>query len=276
MNPSLTIIALAIVSTPTLQTSLQAQETTDKWQFSLSNPTPRALWRPMSADRPDFTESPITVDAGAMQLEMSIADYSKNGDSKTVGVALANLKIGLLNNTDIQFVYDPYVKQDDGVTTTDGGGDMQIRLKINFWGNDGGDTAFGIMPFVKIPTASEGLGNDKVEGGVIFPWGTELASGVGLGLMFEVDFNFDTATQEYDSDFIGTGVFGFELNDQWGWYLEGINMFSSDSGTDYRFILGVGATYAVNEDFTWDAGVNFGLSGEVDDTNFFTGITVRW
>jgi hypothetical protein len=66
------------------------------------------------------------------------------------------------------------------------------------------------------------------------------------------------------------------LNDQWGWYLEGINKFSSDSGTDYRFILGVGATCAINENFTWDAGVNFGLAGDVDDTNNFTGITVRF
>ncbi|MBC8200496.1 MAG: transporter [Planctomycetes bacterium] len=276
MNLTTSILALAVALTSLLQSNVIAQEATDKWRYSLSNPTPQELWRPMSADRPDFTESPITVDAGAVQIEMSLADYTKNGDSNSFGIALTNLKIGLLNNTDIQFVYDPYVKQDDGVTTTDGGGDMQIRLKINFWGNDGGDTAFGIMPFVKIPTASEGLGNDKVEGGVIFPWGTELASGVGLGLMFEVDFNFDTATQEYDTDFIGTGVLGFDLNDQWGWYLEGINMFSSDSGIDYRFILGVGATYAVNENFTWDAGVNFGLSGEVDDTIFFTGITVRW
>ncbi len=266
-------IILAIVSTPT---QLVTQETTSKSQYSLSNPTPMELWREMSADRPDFTESPITVDAGALQLEMSIADYSKDGDSKAIGVALANLKIGLLNNTDIQFVYDPYVKEDDGVTTTDGGGDMQIRLKINLWGNDGGETAFGIMPFIKIPTASDGLGNDTFEGGIILPWGTELKEGVGLGLMFEVDFNYNEDKDSYESDFIGTGVLGFDLDEQWGLYVEGISMVSSNSGIDNRFILGVGTTCSINDNFTWDAGINIGLAGETDDTNIFTGITYRF
>ncbi len=268
---STSIIALALAATPAL-----ADEVANKSDYSLSNPTPKALWRPLSADRPDFTESPITVDAGAVQLEMSIADYSKNGDSNTLGIALANLKVGLLNNTDIQFVYDPYVKQDDGTTSTDGSGDMQIRLKINLWGNDGGDTAFGIMPFIKIPTASDGLGNDKTEGGVIFPWGTDLGDGYGLGLMFEVDFNFDEATNDYDTDFIGTGVLGVDLNDQWGLYFEGIAMFNSDSAVDNRTIFGVGTTCAINDNFVWDLGVNIGLSGDVDDTQVFTGITVRF
>lgn len=260
----------------TCSTVLTAQETADKNQYSLNNPTPRSQWREMSADRPDFTESPITVDAGAMQLEMSIADYSENGNSSSLGIALANLKIGLLNNTDIQFVYDPYLKEDDGSSSIDGSGDLQVRLKINFWGNDGGDTAFGIMPFIKIPTASDDLGNDKVEGGLILPWGTTLESGVGLGLMFEVDFNYDEDTDEYDTDFIGTGVLGFDINDKWGWYLEGIAMISSDSGIDNRTILGVGTTYAISDDYVWDAGVNVGLSGDTDDYQLFTGITIRF
>lgn len=263
------LLALAVITTPAFSQS-------NKSLYSLSNPTPKELWRPMSADRPDFTESPITVDAGAVQLEMSIADYSKNGSSEAFGLGLINLKIGLLNNTDIQFVYDAYVEEDDGSTTTDGNGDMQVRLKINFWGNDGGDTAFGIMPFIKIPTASDGLGNDKVEGGVIFPWGTDLEDGVGLGLMFEVDFNYDTATDEYDTDFIGTGVLGFDLDDKWGWYLEGIAKFSSDSGIDNRTIVGIGTTYAFTDNYVWDAGMNVGLKGDTDDVNLFTGITIRF
>ena len=119
----------------------------DKSPYSLLNPTPRELRRPMSADRPDFTESPYTVDAGAVQLEMSFFDYAKNGDAEAWTIAPANLKLGLLNDVDLQFVFDPYVHADDGAKTHDGFGDMQLRLKINLWGNDGGETAFGFMPF---------------------------------------------------------------------------------------------------------------------------------
>ena len=76
-----------------------AAEATDKRGYSIFNPMPTQLMRPMSADRPDFTESSYTVDT-------------------------AN-------------------------------GNMQLCWKINLWGNAGGQTAFGLMPFVKIPVASD-------------------------------------------------------------------------------------------------------------------------
>lgn len=270
MNYTTTLLALAVIATPAYsQANLKSH-------YHLFNPTPREMWRPMSADRPDFTESPITVDAGAVQLEMSFADYAKNSGTDALGLGLVNLKIGLLNNTDVQFVYDSFIEEDNGSTTSNGNGDMQVRLKINLFGNDGGNSALGIMPFIKIPLASNDLGNDKVEGGIIVPWGTDITEGVGLGLMFEVDFNYDTATNEYDSDFIGTGVLGFDINDKWGCYLEGIAKFSSDSGTDNRTIVGIGTTYAFTENYVWDAGMNIGLKGDTDDVNIFTGITVRF
>ena len=249
---------------------------TDESQYSLFNPTPRELWRPMSADRPDFTESPFTVDAGAVQLELSFFDYAKNGDEDAWTVAPANLKVGLLNDVDLQFVFDPYVHKDDGTRTQDGFGDTQFRLKINLWGNDAGETAFAVMPFVKAPTASDDLGNGHVEGGLIFPFATELAEGVGLGLMFEVDFVYDEADDGYDTEFITTGVLGFDITGELGLYVEGIGITSTDPDVDYRGILGVGTTYGLTENMVLDVGVNIGLTGNADDVNFFSGVTVRF
>ena len=58
-------------------------------------------------------------------------------------LAPLNLKIGLLNNVDAQLVLDPYVEidiDDNGADETfNGVGDAQLRLKINLWGNDGGE-----------------------------------------------------------------------------------------------------------------------------------------
>lgn len=266
------LCSLAVLATP-----VQAVQTPiDKSQYTLTNPTPRELWRPMSADRPDITESPITVDAGAVQLEISFVDYARNGVKDAWTVAPANLKIGLLNNVDLQFVLDPYVRQDDGTRTRDGFGDTQLRLKINLWGNDDGETAFAIMPFIKLPTASDGLGNDHVEGGMIFPFATDLGEGVGLGLMFEADFVYDEADDRYDTEFIMTGVLGFDITDVLGLYVEGIGITSTDPDVDFRGIFGVGGTYALTENMVFDVGVNIGLSGDADDVNLFSGVTVRF
>lgn len=248
----------------------------DKRSFSFTHPTPRHLWRELSADRPDFTESPYTVDAGAVQLEMSFFDYAKNGNAETWSVAPVNLKVGLLNHVDIQFVFDPYVRQDDGSVNEDGLGDTQFRLKINFWGNDGGDTAFGIMPFIKIPTAGDGLGNDHVEGGVIFPFAVDLTDGVGLGLMFEIDFVFDENDDAFDTEFVLTAAIGFDLTDKLGVYVEGISITSTDPGINSRGLVGIGVTYALQDNLVLDVGVNLGLTGNADDVNLFSGITIRY
>ncbi len=263
------IIALSI--------SVKAQTPpADKSQFSLFSPTPRELWRPMSADRPDFTESPYTVDAGAVQLELSFVDYTSNGDDEAWTIARANLKLGLSNNVDLQFVFDPYAQVDDGSVTRKGFGDIQFRLKINLWGNDSGDTAFAIMPFIQLPTASDELGSDRVQGGLIFPFATTLTEGVGLGLMFETDFVYDNKEDNYDIEFITTGVLGFDLTDEIGLYIEGIGIASTDSNVDFRGILGAGTTYRLTENMILDAGINIGLAGDTDDINLFTGITVRF
>ena len=251
-------------------------EVSDKSGYSLFNPTPRDLWRPLSADRPDFTESPVTVDAGAVQVELSFIDYAREGDRNALSVAPANLKVGLLNDVDLQFVFDPYVASDDGMSTSRGFGDLQFRLKINLWGNDGGETAFAFMPFITIPTGADGISSDHVEGGLIFPFAMDLTDCVGLGLMGETDFVFDEEDDGYDVDFVGTGVLGLEVSEQLGLYVEGIGIASTDSDVEFRGILGAGVTYSITDDVVLDAGVNLGLVGEGDDVNIFTGITVRF
>lgn len=251
-----------------------AQPAPDKSGFSLWNPTPRELWRPLSADRPDVTESPYTVDAGAVQLEMSFIDYARNGDAETISVVPFNLKLGLLHNLDLQFVFDPYLHDDDGARTRDGVGDMQLRLKMNFFGNDDGDVAFGLMPFVKFPTASDGLGNDELEGGLIVPLAIGLSERLSLGLMVEFDAVHDEIDDDYDMEVVHTASLGFAWSEPVGLYAEYIGVASTDG--DYRPSIGSGITLGVTDDLQFDAGLIVGLGGDADDLNLFTGMTIRF
>src|ERR1700722_7216425 len=174
------------------------QPSADKSDYNLFNPTPLALMREMSPDRPDKTESPYTVDAGHFQLEMDFANYTEdNADgvrTETWNVAPVNLKVGVLNNVDVQFILDDYLHVRtvtpalSRTTTQSGFGDFTTRVKINLWGNDGGSTAFGVMPFVKFPTNTDHLGNHAVEGGVIFPLGVKLPGDWDMGLETETSF----------------------------------------------------------------------------------------
>lgn len=257
-------------------TSVTHADSSRKAHHTLWNPTPRSEWRDMSADRPDFTESPYTVDAGAFQLEMSFLDYSRTDDAESTTLAPINFKVGLRHDMDIQFVMDPFVISDDGTQKIDGVGDTQIRLKMNLWGNDSEGDAFAFMPFVQIPTSTNGIGGDEIEGGLIFPYATALSESVGLGLMFETDFVHNEIEDNYDVEYVGTGVFGFEITEALGTYLEGIAILRPDGDEDFTSILGMGVTYEVATDTVLDLGCNFGLEGAADDFNFFTGISIRY
>src|SRR2546430_11942034 len=98
-----------------------------------------------------------------------------------------NLKVGLRNDVDLQLGLETYlsVRTHDIASGTvqrnRGFGDVLVRAKWNAWGNDGGATAFGVMPYLKLPTNQDNLGNNSVEGGVIFPFAVELPAGWGMG-----------------------------------------------------------------------------------------------
>lgn len=260
----------------------------DKSVYTLFHPTPRDQMREMSTDRPDITESPHTVDAGHFQLEMSFADFSYDRNSPdsltTRGVAVAPMlvKAGLLNSVDLQLGLDPYtwIRTTDRVVgeseTAQGFGDIVLRLKVNLWGNDEGETAFAIMPFVAFPTASSGLGAGEVEGGIIAPFGAELPHGFNLGLMAEFDFLRAEEGGGYDVEFVHTATIGHPIVGDLDGFIEYAGFASMSGGHPYRASFDAGLTFAATPDVQLDGGIRVGLTQASEDFGVFAGISVRY
>ena len=165
---------------------------------------------------------------------------------------------------------------------------MQLRLKINLWGNDpagegqsappqlfGIDTAFGVMPFIKIPTGTN-LSNDHVEGGFILMLALDVADNWGIGLMAEFDGVYDDGDDNYDFEFVHTAVVGFEVVGPLGAYIEYIGSISTDPDIGYQASFSGGVTYEINKNLILDAGLRAGLTNDVDDLVLFTGMTLRF
>lgn len=269
-----------------------------KTQYHLFKPTPRESMRELSTDRPDKTESPYTVDAGHFQVEMDILTYTvdrnnpEKSDTRVTSwsVTSMNLKTGLLNNVDLQLVLSPYNwertkartdEDGDGVQEIaieekSGFGDIVTRLKINLWGNDGGNTAFALMPYVKFPTNENALGNDDVEGGLIVPLAVELPAGWGMGLMTQFDFIKNSSYDNYHTEFVNTVTFSHDIIGNLGGYIEFFSMVSTEPNTGVVGTLDLGLTYALTENIQLDTGVNIGVTRAADDLNPFLGISARF
>jgi hypothetical protein len=262
-----------------------ADEPADKSGRYLFNPTPREQMRELSTDRPDQTESPFTVDAGHVQVEMDLVNYTHDRASgvttETLAVAPINFKVGLLNNVDVQFVLDTYVREKTKVATfpstkIQGTGDLLTRLKVNLWGNDGGETAFGVMPFVKWPTAKNSLSNGKTECGVILPLSISLGDRFGLGLMTEFDFLHDAAGAGHHTDYVNSITLSCDLTDKIGAYVEFYSVISTEQGSDWQGQVDLGVTYGMTADVQLDTGINLGVTDSAPDYQPFVGLTVRF
>lgn len=287
-------LALVILGSSLLVSVARAADTDDKSQYTLFHPTPKELMREMNTDRPDKTESPYTVDAGHFQFEMDLVNYSYDREHSggvttsvdALAIAPINLKVGLCNRTDVQLVLETwnYVK-----TTTSGPGptshqhqrgfgDITARLKHNFWGNDGAKSAFAAMPFLKLPTSQDDLGNNSVEGGIIFPLAVALPASFNMGMMTEFDFNRDSTGDGHHTEFVNTVTFSHDrlLIRNLGGYLEFYSLVSAERGADWIGTVDVGLTYALSENVRLDAGVNFGVTKSADDVNPFIGLSWRF
>ncbi|MDO8674490.1 MAG: transporter [Candidatus Omnitrophota bacterium] len=282
------ILALLIFLFHAVSAQAADQAVSNKQQYHLFHPTPVELMREMSTDRPDKTESPYTVDAGHVQVEMSLIDHAydhHNPDEPqtrvdTFSYAPANFKIGLLNNADLQVIINPYAHEktrEDGVhSTKEGFGDMQTRLKVNIWGNDGGQTALALMPFIKFPTDRGHFGNDDMEGGIIVPLAVGLAAEWNMGLMAEVDLNKNKSDDNYHREYIHSITFGHAIVGGLSGYVEFFSHISTEEDAKLVATVDAGLTYALTEYIQLDMGINIGATAAADDLNPFCGFSMRY
>jgi hypothetical protein len=241
--------------------------------YDLFDPVPADQLRDLSPDRPDTTESPITVDAGHIQIEASLFDWRRERRDDVYTAMSTNFKVGLTDCTDLQVVFDSYIWENNAgpVGDADGFGDVTLRYKWNLWGNDGGDTALALFPFVKVPTGTS-MSNDKWEGGLIVPFSMDLREGLGLGLMAELDY-VDDGTGTYDFEFVHTAVLGFDLTEKLGCFIEYVGILGEDR---YEAYASGGLTYSINSNLMLDCGTQVGLNDDAEDIGLFSGFTVRF
>jgi hypothetical protein len=226
--------------------------------------------REMETDRPDTTESPYSVDAGHFQLELDVATGERDEGETELALGAANLKAGLTSSMDLQLLFEPYVKRggDSGV------GDLTLRLKRNLWGNDGGKSAFGVMPFVRLPTSAEPIGTGHTEAGLVLPLALELPAGFELASMLEADVAYHD--DHYGTDLIVSMSAGHALVGELAGYLELISETPLDAPPDSRLTSSLGLTLGLDDDIRVDTGARVGVNAAAPDLALFVGGSARY
>jgi Putative MetA-pathway of phenol degradation len=286
-------IEVACAEAPAPGTEAPAQPAPDKSGYWLLNPTPADQMRDFNTDRPTKSNVPYTVDAGHFQYEADLFNWAYdhwNRSGVTQNTYLFTnpvLKLGLINRSDFEFNFIPReevrttVRGGGGTTDVSGFGDVLTRLKINLWGNDGGDSAAALIPFVKWPTAAAGLGgNNQVEGGLIAPINHSLPLGFTLLYNAEVDMLKDSVGNGRHANVINLINLSHPIIEGMTGYVELWSDFNKDPVTITRqWTLDFAVSYVLwpsLPNLQLDIGANVGLSRDAPDLQLYVGIAQRF
>ncbi|MEW6055918.1 MAG: transporter, partial [Bdellovibrionota bacterium] len=260
-----------------LAASAEAEE---KSRYHLFNPVPQEKLRELSTDRPDKTESPFSVDAGRFQVETDLISFFTEAKRTTFLLNNMNAKVGITSSIDLQMIFETFkiqnLDENDSKSTRRGIGDTTLRVKYNLVGNDEGEFGFGLMPFVKLPTASRDLGNRKFEGGLALPFSQELGLNFDLGWMIQWNYQKNEQSSEYHNRYASMAALSREIGiKDLSMYLEFFNQFSEGPGSSWLVTADGGFTYLFSPNLQFDIGANIGITAPADDLNLFSGVSFR-
>jgi hypothetical protein len=285
LRAALAAVAVAAAATP----AGGVDPAPDKRAYSLFNPTPDDQLRSFNTDRPTKANVPWTVDAGHVQLESDLAFFTNDHNNaaqvtqRSWNVLDPIVKVGLTDRVQLDLLFSGLYNHTDLTNRRtgtrqafEGFGDISLRTKVNLWGNEGGDTAFAAMPYVKLPTNTGHVGNNQVEGGMTAP----LALSAPLDLTLIVMPSFDGF-----KDVAGSGTHAhfsqlINVNRQLVPNVTGFVEFYADEsargGTPNFYTLDFGLAWLIAPDLQIDAGTYIGLNRAAPDLQAYIGIGHRF
>jgi hypothetical protein len=261
----------------------------DKSGYTVLDPTPDDQLRSLCTDRPTKSTSPCTVDAGHWQIESDVYNYTEqsSGGVTTATQLFTNptVKLGLTNNLDVELNIAPYeqVSTHDGAsgatTTFNGVGDLFLKTKLNLAGDDGGNFAFAIVPYVKVPTARLGVGNGKMEEGILAPLQFSLPANWQLVIDPEFDELANAIGGGQHGNVSGLLSFGYPVTktvtvsiEVWG----DANYDPLGTIKQASFDLGAAWIPPKMQNFQLDGGVNLGLNRATPGAQAYVGVSRRF
>jgi hypothetical protein len=240
---------------------------------------------PICTDRPTKANAVCTVPAGDWQLESSAAGWARTeaagSDTRVLTLGSSVIKYGVSDRSDLQIGFTPHVRAETRSggfkSTASGPGDLTVRYKHRLSADDDAPVQFGLIPFVKLPTAEDGIGNGKVEGGIAAPISIATGSPVTLVLGPELDLLADGDGRGHHAALVN-------LVNVSGPIAEGVTLYgelwtlTNFDPADTVTLASADAALAwlVGRELQLDIGANLGLNRNTADVELYAGLSIRF
>ena len=255
-----------------------------QWSYGTvtNGPDPSAT---LTSDRPDFTESAITVGQGITQWELGYT-YSFSNDGTTQlrshSYPESLLRAGMLADwfeLRVGWNYASGAAKALGGSQQNyhGSEDLYLGVKLALTPQDGALPAMALIPQAMVPVGSGGLSAGECLPGVNWTYSWDLSDRWSLAGQTQINRALDTVTNRPFLDFSQAASIGFGITERIAGYFEWYCMIPDGADVDptLHYING-GMTYSVSNNLQLDWRVGHGLSAAGDDYFAGSGLVFRY
>jgi hypothetical protein len=278
----LTIAALAIADSATAQSG--GRGTLLQWSYGTSftgGPDPS---QPIITDRPDFTESSVTVGNGITQLEMGYTFYyddNREGSSRSHSFPETLLRVGMLADwfeLRLDWNYSDGLDQVFGIgaDSISGGEDLGIGCKLALTPQERILPETAVILQMSVPTGSDELTADEILPGFSLLTGWDITDDWATGALSGISRAIDDETEEPYAEISQSWTIVRTWTERLGSYAEWFVIATSGADTNHteNYFNG-GFTFLINDDVQWDIRAGIGLNGAADDYFVGSGLSIR-
>lgn len=232
---------------------------------------------PLVTDRPDFTESAVTVAPRRVQVEAGYT-LGRSGEARDHSIGEVLGRVGLSQRVELRLGFNSFQLVEAGGDHESGFQDLALGLKLKLLSGSERPRLLGpavaLLVGGALPTGSEGVGagGGAAEAKLALAW--PLGSRFSLGSNLNVGW-LDLAEASF-VQFSGSLSLGASLSERLGAYLEAFGFASGDDAGLQASFLNGGLTLGLGANLQLDGRAGFGF----DDPrpNYFAGLgfAVRW
>jgi hypothetical protein len=221
---------------------------------------------PLVSDRPDFTESPLSVPAGMLQLEGGLS-YATSSTFNTLAAGELLVRYGLLDRLELRFGIPSLLSMDDPGDTT-GFSDASVGVKYQLGpSRSGWDIA--VIGALSLPSGHDAFTSDRLDPSALVTAGRAINERVSM----TGQIRGSIVGQGNDSILESSLSTGFGLTTGLNGFVEALARFQD--GIDTGLQVNLGVTSLIRPSFQLDVYSGFGLTDTMPDFLIGAGFVIR-
>jgi hypothetical protein len=244
------------------------------------------LSKPLVTDRPDFTESSVTVGQGVLQLETGYTFTHDNEDglrTNSHSFPESLLRVGMFADWfEFRVEWNYLIESTRAVQlahTESGAEDLTLGMKIALTPQDQMLPETAIILQMSVPTGADAFSADQVLPGLNYCYGWSLTEDDDWTIGCSTAVN--AATDDITTDNFTIFSQSFSLGHSWNervssyteWYVLSPIGADTEGAQDY---FNGGFTVLINNNVQWDIRAGVGLNESADDFFAGSGLSIRY